>query len=86
MVCTGGHVNPTCWIKHVQISSDCQTTNVQLIHDNRGVYLQALRTIKPGESLFMWFSDTILNMMEIPGYLNPFNIIGKSKNINHKLK
>ncbi|XP_044003976.1 PR domain zinc finger protein 13-like [Aphidius gifuensis] len=79
MVCTGGQVNPTCWIKHVQISSDCQTTNVQLVHDNRGVYLQALRTIKPGEILFMWFSDTILNMMEIPGYLNPFNIIDKNR-------
>lgn len=77
----------------ITLATDFQNANVLLMINNNGLILKTIREILPGEPLFMWFADCILNVLNIP-FLTPANcnIQGRSpicqsfsRNFNDKL-
>lgn len=65
----------TSWVKMVALAEDCQSCNVLLVLDEKGVVLKTIRRIAPGEEMLMWFTENILAMMSMP-FLTPANIQG----------
>ncbi|XP_017876451.1 transcription factor hamlet-like [Ceratina calcarata] len=82
LYCVDGDVNTSCWLKIVSFAKDCQSCNVILALSDKGVILRATRCITPGEPLLMWFTESILAMLNIP-FLTPANIQGQNRYICH---
>lgn len=82
LYCVDGDVSTPCWLKIISFAKDCQSCNVILTLSDKGVVLKATRCITPGEPLLMWFTESILAMLNIP-FLTPSNIQGQNRYICH---
>ncbi|KAI4502458.1 hypothetical protein M0802_002370 [Mischocyttarus mexicanus] len=59
-------INVHFWLKIVNVAVNCQTYNIVLIESERGVMIKAIRDISPGEMLFLWFSENLLIILNMP--------------------
>ncbi|CAK9817387.1 PR domain zinc finger protein 13 [Anthophora plagiata] len=82
LYCVDGLVSTSCWLKIVTFAKDCQSCNVLLMNTEKGVMLKTIRIITPGEPLLMWFTESILAMLNMP-FLTPSNIQGQNRYICH---
>ncbi|KAF7403827.1 hypothetical protein HZH68_006621 [Vespula germanica] len=76
------HISASSWLKIVTLATDCHTNNILLIPSGKGVIMKTIRDIAPGELLFLWFSENLLLILNIP-FLNPRNIQGQDRYICH---
>ncbi|CAL1677304.1 unnamed protein product [Lasius platythorax] len=70
--CLNEPISSSYWLKMITLATDFQNANVLLMINNNGLILKTIREILPGEPLFMWFADCILNVLNIP-FLTPAN-------------
>lgn len=69
-------INANFWLKLVNLAVDCQTYNIILIPSEKGVVIKAIRDIAPDEILFLWFSENLLIILNMP-FLTLKNIQSK---------
>ncbi|XP_072765028.1 uncharacterized protein Prdm13 [Anoplolepis gracilipes] len=70
--CLKEPISSSYWLKTITLATDFQNANVLLMINKSGLMLKTIREILPGEPLFMWFADCILNVLNIP-FLTPAN-------------
>ncbi|XP_015178739.1 PREDICTED: PR domain zinc finger protein 13 [Polistes dominula] len=63
---TNKRINANFWLKIVNLAVDCQTYNIILIPSEKGVVIKAIRDIAPDEILFLWFSENLLIILNMP--------------------
>ncbi|XP_001604522.2 sal-like protein 3 [Nasonia vitripennis] len=73
LYCVDNQIKAECWLKIITIAKDCQSSNVLLMTDEKGVFLKTIRPIVSGETLLLWFTQNILAMLNMP-YLTSVNI------------
>ncbi|XP_008546554.1 sal-like protein 1 [Microplitis demolitor] len=77
LYCVDSPVNASYWLKLITIANDVHSENVVLVKTSDGVYLKTIKLIHPGEPLMMWFNLQLLEIMNIPIYLSPVNMVQK---------
>lgn len=69
------------WIKNIRLADDIHSANVFLDVHLSSLQLKTSKEIEPHEELQLWFSENILDLMEIP-FLTPTNIQGENCSAN----
>lgn len=83
--CDKSTLRHTFWIKNIHLADDIQGANVFLDLSQNTMQLKTAKEINPDEELQLWFSENILELMEIP-FLAPLNIQGEYYNFLEFLK
>jgi hypothetical protein len=73
--CDKLNLDQTFWIKNIKLADDIQGANVFLELTMNSFQLKTVKEINPDEELQLWFSENILELMEVP-FLTPINIQG----------
>jgi len=68
------------WLLEARLADDCHSYNVLLQRSGAGntLILYAVKTIRSGEELQLWFSEQMLVLLAVP-FLTPLNIQGITK-------
>lgn len=73
--CDRVNLRQVFWIKNIRLADDIHSANVFLDLNLSSLQLKTSKEIEPCEELQLWFSENILDLMEIP-FLTPMNIQG----------
>ncbi|XP_069688873.1 histone-lysine N-methyltransferase MECOM [Periplaneta americana] len=72
------------WLLQGRLADDCHSCNVMLRRGDacNTVLLQAVKAVRSGEELRIWFSEQLLAALAVP-FLTPLNIQGEKKYVCH---